>query len=81
MGKISRISWRTMMDRIIDYPHLIQNINEMINTLEYDSSRSGGKTKLNCDRLYYLYSLKERYSKVLEEKNSKKSTTKKKEVN
>ncbi len=69
------------MDRIIDYPHLIQNINEMINTLEYDSSRSGGKTKLNCDRLYYLYSLKERYSKVLEEKNSKKSTTKKKEVN
>tara|TARA_R100001594_G_scaffold49247_1_gene82179 strand:- start:135 stop:347 length:213 start_codon:yes stop_codon:yes gene_type:complete len=70
-----------MMDRIIDYPHLIQNINEMINTLEYDSSRSGGKTKLNCDRLYYLYSLKERYSKVLEEKNSKKSTTKKKEVN
>ena len=69
------------MDRIIDYPHLIQNINEMINTLEYDSSRSGGKTKLNCDRLYYLYSLKERYSKVLEEKNSKKSTIKKKEVN
>ena len=69
------------MDRIIDYPHLIQNINEMINTLEYDSSRSGGKTKLNCDRLYYLYSLRERYSKVLEEKNSKKSTIKKKEVN
>ena len=52
----------------------------MINTLEYDSSRSGGKAKLNCDRLYYLYSLKERYSKVIE-KNSKKSTTKKKEVN
>ena len=69
------------MDRIIDYPHLIQNINEMINTLEYDSSRSGGKTKLNCDKLYYLYSLRERYSKVLEEKNSKKSTIKKKEVN
>ena len=68
------------MDRIIDYPHLIQNINEMINTLEYDSSRSGGKTKLNCDKLYYLYSLKERYSKVIEQ-NSKKSTTKKKEVN
>ena len=80
MGKISHISWRTMMDRIIDYPHLIQNINEMINTLEYDSSRSGGKTKLNCDKLYYLYSLKERYSKVIEQ-NSKKSTTKKKEVN
>lgn len=68
-----------MMDRIIDYPHLISNLNEMINTLEYDSSRSGGKTKLNCDKLYYMYALKERYSKVLE-KNSKKPTTKKKEV-
>ena len=67
------------MDRIIDYPHLIQNIDEMINTLEYDSSRSGGKTKLNCDKLYYLYSLKERYSKIIEQ-NSKKPTTKKKEV-
>ena len=67
------------MDRIIDYPHLIQNINEMINTLEYDSMRSGGKTKLNCDRLFYLYSQKDRYSKMLE-KNSKKPTTKNKEV-
>ena len=67
------------MDRIIDYPHLISNLNEMINTLEYDSSRSGGKTKLNCDKLYYMYALKERYSKV-SEKNSKKPTTKKKEV-
>jgi len=63
-----------MMDRIIDYPHLIQNIDEMINTLEYDSSRSGGKTKLNCDKLVNLYSLKERYSKVIEKKNSKKPT-------
>ena len=79
MGRTSRIYWRTMMDRIIDYPHLIQNIDEMINTLEYDSSRSGGKTKLNCDKLYYLYSLKERYSKIIEQ-NSKKPTTKKKEV-
>jgi len=67
------------MSRIIDYSHLINNLNEMINTLEYDSSRSGGKTKLNCDKLYYMYALKERYAKVLE-KNSKKPTTKKKEV-
>ena len=52
----------------------------MINTLEYVSSRSGGKTKLNCDKLYYLYSLKETYSKVIEQ-NSKNSNTKKKEVN
>ena len=68
------------MSRTIDYPHLVQNLDEMINTLEYDSSRSGGKAKLNCDRLYYLYSLKERYSNVIEQ-NSKKPTTKKKGVN
>ena len=66
------------MDRIIDYPHLIQNIDEMINTLEYDSSRSGGKTKLNCDKLVNLYSLRERYSKVIEKKNSKYRTMGKK---
>ena len=45
-----------MANREIDYDKLLENINEMINTLEYDSSRSGGKTKLNCDRLFYLYS-------------------------
>jgi len=56
------------MDRIIDYPHLINNLNEMINTLEYDSSRSGGKTKLNCDKLYYLYSLQQRYNSLLKPK-------------
>ena len=46
-----------MANREIDYDKLLENINEMINTLEYDSSRSGGKTKLNCDKLFYLYSL------------------------
>ena len=56
------------MDRIIDYPHLINNLNEMINTLEYDSSRSGGKTKLNCDKLYYLYSLQQKYHSLLKPK-------------
>lgn len=80
MGKISHISWRTMMQREIDYKKLLENTREMINTLEYDAMRSGGKTKLNCDRLYYLYYMEEKYSKMLE-KNSKKSTTKKKEVN
>ena len=40
----------------------------MINTLEYDSSRSGGKTKLNCDKLYYLYSLQQRYNSLLKPK-------------
>jgi hypothetical protein len=46
----------------------------MINTLEYDSSRSGGKTKLNCDKLYYLYSLQQRYNSLLK---PKKEVTKK----
>ena len=80
MGKISHISWRTIMQREIDYEKFLYNTKEMINTLEYDAMRSGGKTKLNCDRLYYLYYMEEKYSKMLE-KNSKKSTTKKKEVN
>tara|TARA_B100000287_G_C20532566_1_gene741474 strand:+ start:603 stop:809 length:207 start_codon:yes stop_codon:yes gene_type:complete len=67
------------MQRDIDYEKLLYNTREMINTLEYDAMRSGGKTKLNCDKLYYLYFLEEKYSKMLE-KNSKKPTTKNKEV-
>ena len=63
-----------MTNREIDYDKLLQNIDEMINTLEYDSSRSGGKTKLNCDKLYYLYSLKQRYNSLLK---PKKEVTKK----
>jgi len=57
-----------MTNREIDYEKLLQNIDEMINTLEYDSSRSGGKTKLNCDKLYYLYSLQQRYNSLLKPK-------------
>lgn len=63
-----------MTNREIDYDKLLENINEMINTLEYDSSRSGGKTKLNCDKLYYLYSLQQRYNSLLK---PKKEVTKK----
>ena len=63
-----------MTNREIDYDKLLQNIDEMINTLEYDSSRSGGKTKLNCDKLYFLYSLQQRYNSLLK---PKKEVTKK----
>ena len=63
-----------MTNREIDYDKLLENIKEMINTLEYDSSRSGGKTKLNCDKLYYLYSLQQRYHSLLK---PKKEVTKK----
>ena len=63
MEKIFHTLRRTMMTtyRPVDYSKLIDNIEEMINTLEYDSSRSGGKTKLNCDKLYFLYFLLEKY--------------------
>ena len=57
-----------MIIREIDYDRLLQNIEEMINTLEYDSSRSGGKAKLNCDKLYYLYQLQQRYHSLLKPK-------------
>jgi len=57
-----------MIIRQIDYKKLLANIEEMINTLEYDSSRSGGKTKLNCDKLFYLYELQQRYNSLLKPK-------------
>ena len=41
----------------------------MINTLEYDSMRSPGKTKVNAGLLVNLYTLKDIYIKEL--KNSK----------
>jgi len=44
----------------------------MINTLEYDSSRSPGKAKINSQTLINLHNLKEIYTK-----NSKKPTPKK----
>ena len=45
------------------------NIETMINTLEYDSMRSPGKTKVNAGLLVNLYTLKDIYIKEL--KNSK----------
>tara|TARA_R100000742_G_C4277036_1_gene98574 strand:- start:1318 stop:1515 length:198 start_codon:yes stop_codon:yes gene_type:complete len=58
--------------RQIDNDKLIENISEMINTLEYDSSRSPGKAKINAQTLVNLHNLKELYIK-----NSKKPTPKK----
>jgi hypothetical protein len=78
MGKISHTLWRTQQMREINYEHLAKNIEEMINTLEYDSSRSAGKTKLNSDKLIDLYTLQERYSKMM---NSTANSRKKEKVN
>ena len=37
----------------------------MIDTLEYDSMRSGGKAKLNADTLNSLYTMKAMYEKKI----------------
>jgi hypothetical protein len=58
--------------RQINNEQLVDNISEMINTLEYDSSRSPGKAKINSQTLINLHNLKEIYTK-----NSKKPTPKK----
>ena len=55
------------------------NIETMINTLEYDSMRSPGKTKLNAGLLVDLYTLKDIY--VKEQKNSKPTPIKKEVAN
>ena len=41
--------------REIDYNKLLQNVDEMINVLEYDSSRSVGKAKINAKTLINLF--------------------------
>ena len=60
--------------RIVDTIHLHNNVKEMINTLEYDCSRSPGKTKANAQVLVSLIKLDEHYTKI----NKPKATTKKK---
>jgi len=59
-----------MRVREINKTELLYNIDTMINTLEYDSMRSAGKTKVNCGLLVSLYTLKEIYEKEIK-KNSK----------
>jgi hypothetical protein len=59
----------------INYEQLLTNYNQMINTLEYDSMRSGGKAKLNADTLNKLYVMKAMYEKKIKpaEKEVKKN--------
>lgn len=60
MVRIYHTYRRTIMYEI-NYNQLIQNYDQMINTLEYDSMRSGGKAKLNAETLFHLYAMKEKY--------------------
>jgi hypothetical protein len=59
----------------INYEQLITHYNQLINTLEYDSMRSGGKAKLNADTLNKLYVMKAMYEKKIKpaEKEVKKN--------
>jgi hypothetical protein len=52
-----------MAKRIIDYQKLVENYDMMIETLEYDSQRSGGKAKLNASVLASMHELRDRYAK------------------
>jgi len=65
--------------RPIYYEQLIKNYKDMINTLEYDSMRSGGKAKLNSTDLTNMHNLVERYQKELN--NSSKQSPKKEVAN
>lgn len=47
--------------RDVNKEQLLEHVVNMINTLEYDSMRSPGKTKFNCQTLAALYDLKDRY--------------------
>jgi len=51
--------------REIDYQKLLDNVNEMINTLEYDSMRSAGKSKLNASTLTEMYALQKQYQQKI----------------
>jgi len=53
----------------IDYKILIDNIDKMINVLEFDAMRSSGKAKLNSQHLHSLYFLKEKYEAMSKSKS------------
>ena len=54
--------------RDIDKDALLKNVIDMINTLEYDSMRSPGKSKLNAGVLVSLYHLKDIYEAAVKKK-------------
>ena len=47
--------------RDITYEQILENLKNMINTLEYDSMRSPGKAKINAETLVNMYNLRDRY--------------------
>ena len=65
-------TWRTRMKHSIDYKILLNNVEIMINLLEFDGMRSSGKIKLNCGHIESLYKLKEIYEKKIAKVKPKK---------
>ena len=57
------------MERQIDYAILLDRIDEMINLLEFDATRSAGKMKLNSQHLHSLYFLKDKYNTMIPKKS------------
>ena len=53
--------------REINYDKLMENIDMMINTLEHDAMRSGGKLKQAANELVAIHELKDRYTRKLNE--------------
>ena len=44
----------------IDYQQIVDNAKQILNAIEYDCMRSGGKTKFNAATLNELYTLVDR---------------------
>lgn len=68
------------MLREIDYNKLLENIDSMLNLLEYDAMRSHGKAKANSNDLYNLYELKDRYEAKLKSAKTKDDSSTRKKV-
>ena len=45
------------MSSTLDYNILVENCEDIINTLEHDSMRSSGKMKMNSDQILALYKI------------------------
>lgn len=52
----------------VDYAKIIENMEEMIGVMEYDSMRSPGKAKMNATTLDALYSCVTRYKAMMTKK-------------
>ena len=76
MFLISTHKKRTTMERRVDYKMLSDNLDSMIEVLEYDAMRSPGKAKMNSQHLHSLYFLKEKYEDKLKVKSKPKSPKK-----